>query len=98
MIGPTDPLHPSPEPHFKTFQLFLIDRQYCQEKEIVLRGAQIFQTSGSHLNVLVAGRMTLGNYHAEDTQILSTTVRILVATATGLRDLCTPGNTHSNPP
>jgi hypothetical protein len=26
MIGPTDLLHPSPAPHFKTFQLFLI---YC---------------------------------------------------------------------
>jgi hypothetical protein len=26
MIGPTDLLHPSPTPHFKTFQLFLI---YC---------------------------------------------------------------------
>jgi hypothetical protein len=26
MIGPTDLLHPSPTPHFKTFQVFLI---YC---------------------------------------------------------------------
>jgi hypothetical protein len=26
MIGPTDVLHPSPAPHFKTLQLFLI---YC---------------------------------------------------------------------
>jgi len=26
MIGPTDLLHPSPSPHFKTFQVFLI---YC---------------------------------------------------------------------
>jgi hypothetical protein len=24
MIGPTDLLHPSPAPHFKTFQVFLI--------------------------------------------------------------------------
>jgi hypothetical protein len=24
MIGPTDLLHPFPEPHFKTFQAFLI--------------------------------------------------------------------------
>jgi hypothetical protein len=24
MIGPTDLLHPSPAPHFKTFQLFLM--------------------------------------------------------------------------
>jgi hypothetical protein len=26
MMGPTDLLHPSPAPHFKTFQVFLI---YC---------------------------------------------------------------------
>jgi len=29
MIGPTDLLHPSPAPHFKTFHLFLI---YCPKR------------------------------------------------------------------
>jgi hypothetical protein len=29
MIGPTDLLHPSPTPHFKTFQVFLI---YCPNR------------------------------------------------------------------
>jgi hypothetical protein len=29
MIGPTDLLHPSPTPHFKTFQVFLI---YCPKR------------------------------------------------------------------
>jgi hypothetical protein len=29
MIGPTDLLHPSPTPHFKTFQMFLI---YCPKR------------------------------------------------------------------
>ena len=29
MIGPTDLLHPSPAPHFKTFQVFLI---YCTNR------------------------------------------------------------------
>jgi len=31
MIGPTDLLHSSPAPHFKTFQLFLI---CCSERPI----------------------------------------------------------------
>jgi hypothetical protein len=29
MIGPTDLLHPSPTPHFKTFHVFLI---YCPKR------------------------------------------------------------------
>jgi hypothetical protein len=29
MIGPTDLLHPSPTPHFKTLQVFLI---YCPKR------------------------------------------------------------------
>jgi len=29
MIGPTDLLHPSPAPHFKTFQVFLIYFPKC---------------------------------------------------------------------
>jgi hypothetical protein len=29
MIGPTDLFHPSPAPHFKTFQVFLI---YCPKR------------------------------------------------------------------
>jgi hypothetical protein len=29
MIGPTDLLHPSPTPHFKTFQVFPI---YCPKR------------------------------------------------------------------
>jgi len=29
MIGPTDLLHPSPVPHFKTFHLFLICCPKC---------------------------------------------------------------------
>jgi hypothetical protein len=31
MIGPTDLFHPSPAPHFKTFQLFLI---YCPQRQV----------------------------------------------------------------
>jgi hypothetical protein len=31
MIGPTDLLHPSPAPHFKTFQVFLIKLGYPDE-------------------------------------------------------------------
>jgi hypothetical protein len=75
-----------------TFQNFPV---VSVRKKIVLKSAKIFQKFGNHLNVLVAGRMTLGNLHTEDSQILDNTVRILVATATGLRDLCSPGNTHS---
>jgi hypothetical protein len=32
MISPTDLFHPSPAPHFKTFQVFLI---YCPKRELV---------------------------------------------------------------
>jgi len=38
MIGPTDLLHPSPAPHFKTFQAFLI---CCPERPS-------FNTTQSH--------------------------------------------------
>jgi hypothetical protein len=39
MIGPTDLLNPSPAPHFKTFQVFLI---YCPfETSVNICGQQV---------------------------------------------------------
>ena len=35
MIGPTYLLHPSPAPHFKTFQVFLTFRYICDKKNII---------------------------------------------------------------
>jgi hypothetical protein len=36
MIGPTDLLYPSPTPHFKTFQVFLIHWFHVHLKSVLL--------------------------------------------------------------
>jgi hypothetical protein len=36
MIGPTDLCHPSPAPHFKTFQVFLINCRYRTISNIII--------------------------------------------------------------
>jgi hypothetical protein len=49
---------------------------------VYTRGAQIFQRSTIHLQILGARSMSLSKYHTEDPQILGATVKNLVATAT----------------
>jgi hypothetical protein len=54
--------------------------------------AQIFQTSGSHIKILGARRVTRIKFRAEVPQILGATVRHLIPTAT-----CGPGFLHLCP-
>jgi hypothetical protein len=42
-------------------------------------GAQIFKKSRNHVKILGAQRVTLSKFHAEDPQLLGTTVQNLVA-------------------
>jgi len=61
MISPTDLLHPSPAPHFKTFQVFLI---YCPKRPS-------FSTVGMRLNILLSVaeiRKCLRNLHESKTE------------------------------
>jgi len=46
-------------------------------------GAQIFQKSRSHFNILSARRVTCRTFRTEDPQILSATIQNLVARASG---------------
>jgi len=61
MIGPTDLLHPSRAPNFKTFQAFLI---YCPKRPS-------FSTVGMKLNIVVSVaeiRTCLRNLHDSETE------------------------------
>jgi hypothetical protein len=55
MIGPTDLLHPSPKPHSKTFQVFLI---YCPTTSLQVQ--KFYYLPTDYLEVLyVSQKITL---------------------------------------